>query len=233
MTLQCQKVRPGNTTGAGSSRLGVKSAWTFEEARSRVLIIALAILVLQAHRGPSELRASGQMRFSILWPYLVAIGLSLVYAFLRAPFDLDSERAQRIEGLLSTIPTPVSVVFERVDVTIYNGRERPSVIVLRLLFERAKSRDARRFDVLKLWRTGHSIPTHRIICGATIQHVAFAIASSSIEPTAILDSALLNWDAHRSGDPRIRVATGIFDAHETRIVSIPPDLLSISRVGAR
>ena len=198
------------------------------------LIIALAILVLQAHKGTVGITSFRANAFSILWPYLVAIGLYLSYAFLRAPFDLDSERAQRIEGLLSTIPTPVSVVFERVDVTIYNGRERPSVIVLHLSI-RTGEEPATLDDwmLLKLGEPVIRFPPTGLYVGQPSNtwrlrlqahdraggNIGFSLAQLGSPTEAEIRAS--EWQLEFS------------DAHETRIVSIPPDLLSISRVGAR
>jgi hypothetical protein len=87
------------------------------------LIIAIAILILQAHNSTvpiSDFRANA---FSIFWPYLAAIGAYLFYATIRAPFELDRERADDIDGKARTIEnlsaklaTPLfSVEFDRLE----------------------------------------------------------------------------------------------------------------------
>jgi hypothetical protein len=72
---------------------------SFGRDQAVALIIAIAILLFQAHSGTlqtSDFRANA---FATLWPYLAIVLVYLVIQIVRAPLILDRQRADQIDSL--------------------------------------------------------------------------------------------------------------------------------------
>ncbi len=107
------------------------------------LIIALVILILQAHYKAAEIKDFHADLLATVWPYAGAIALYVLYAAIRAPYQMDRVLTYEVENLrderralLEDSEKPVIFQFTKVT---FRHEQNPAILVYAKVLNRGSA----------------------------------------------------------------------------------------------